>query len=97
GEIQKMARNRAKEINGFIYGEKENGGTSTFYVSKIPFEKIDAALEEKKRTPHLGRVQNALNGVNSWAKGFLLSPLIGAVAAVGLVLYKRRRGEGEDK
>ena len=34
-EIQKMARTRAREVNGFLYGEKENGGTSTFYVSKI--------------------------------------------------------------
>ena len=96
-EMQKLARARAKEVNGFIYGEKENGGTSTFYVSKVPFEKIDSALKEKKRTPHLGPVQNALNEVNSWAKGFLLSPLIGAVAAVGMVLYKRRRGEGEER
>jgi hypothetical protein len=92
-----MARNRAKEISGFIYGEKENGGTSTFYVSKVAFEKIDAALKEKKRTPAMGRVQNALNEVNSWAKGFLVSPLLGALAAVGLVLYKRRRGEGEEE
>jgi len=96
-EIQKLARARAKEVNGFLYGEKENGGTSTFYVSKVSFEKIDAALREKKKTPPMGRVQNALNEVNSWAKGFLLSPLVGAVAAVGLVLYRRRRGEGEGK
>jgi Fe-S-cluster-containing dehydrogenase component len=96
-EIQKMARARAKEVNGFIYGDKENGGTATFYVSKVPFDKIDAVLKEKKRTPPMGRVQNALNEVNSWAKGFLLSPLLGAVAAVGMVLYKRRRGEGEEK
>jgi Fe-S-cluster-containing dehydrogenase component len=96
-EVQKMARNRAQEIKGFIYGEKENGGTSTFYVSKIPFEKIDAALKEKKMVPHLGPVQNALNEVNSWVKGFLLSPLIGAAAAVGLVLYKRRRAEGKER
>jgi len=96
-EIQKTAQARAKEVNGFLYGEKENGGTSTFYVSRVSFEKIDAALKEKKGTPPMGRVQNALNTVNSWAKGFLLSPLIGAVAAVGLILYKRRRGEGEEK
>ncbi len=96
-EIQNLARARAKEVNGFLYGEKENGGTSTFYVSRVSFEKIDAALKEKKGTPPMGRVQNALNAVNSWAKGFFLSPLIGAVAAVGLVLYRRRRGEGEGK
>jgi len=95
-EIQQMARARAKEINGFIYGEKENGGTATFYVSKVSFEKIDAGLKANKNTPHLSKVQNALNDVNRWAKGFLLSPLLSAVAAVGLVLYKRRRGKGEE-
>jgi len=96
-EIQQMARARAKEISGFIYGEKENGGTATFYVSKVPFDKIDASLKADKKTPHLSKVQNALNDVNRWAKGFLLSPLLSAVAAVGLVLYKRRRGNEEKK
>jgi formate dehydrogenase iron-sulfur subunit len=96
-EIQKAARVRAKELNGFIYGEKENGGTSTFYVSHVPFEKIDEVLKEQKITPRMGRVQNALNELNSWAKAFLLSPLLGAAAAVGLVLYQRHRGNEEGK
>ena len=92
--MQKMAQARAKEVSGFIYGEKENGGTSTFYVSKVPFEKIDAGLKAGKTIPPMGKVQNALNDVNRWAKGFLISPLISAVMAVGLVLY-RKRGEGK--
>ncbi|MCX5914836.1 MAG: 4Fe-4S dicluster domain-containing protein [Deltaproteobacteria bacterium] len=96
-EIQKMARARVKEVNGFLYGEKENGGTSTFYVSRVSFEKIDESLKERKTALRMGRVQNALNDVNNWAKGFLLSPLLGAAAAVGIVLYKRRRGNGEEK
>ncbi len=96
-EMLKMARLRAREINGFIYGETENGGTSTFYISKVPFEKIDAGLKAGKNTPSMGKVQNALNDVNRWAKGLLISPLISAVAAVGLVFYKRRSEEKGEK
>jgi Fe-S-cluster-containing dehydrogenase component len=34
-EIIKKAHVLAKEINGYIYGEKENGGTNTIYVSPV--------------------------------------------------------------
>jgi Fe-S-cluster-containing dehydrogenase component len=95
-EIRKMAHARAKEINGYIYGEQENGGTSTLYVSKVPFEKIHARLQESKSSLLMGRVQNALDEVNRWAKGFLLGPLAAMAGAVGLAFYQRskeRKGE----
>jgi Fe-S-cluster-containing dehydrogenase component len=95
-EIRKMAHVRAKEISGYIYGEQENGGTSTFYVSKVPFEKIHARLQDGKSSLLMGKVQNALDEVNRWAKGFLVGPLVAAVGAVGLAFYqksKERKGE----
>ena len=90
-EMLKMAHDRAREINGFIYGEKENGGTGTFYVSRIPFEKIDMKLKETKPTLTMGKVQNPLRDVNGWAKGFLIGPAVSALGAVGLALYDRKR------
>jgi len=90
-EIQKMAHARAKEINGFIYGEKENGGTATLYVSKVPFEKIDSRLREKKSNLLLGSIQNPLKNVNSWAKGFLIGPTVSALGAIGLALYEKKQ------
>jgi Fe-S-cluster-containing dehydrogenase component len=95
-EILKMAHSRAKEISGYIYGEQENGGTSTFYISKVPFEKIHARLQDSKSSLLMGKVQNALDGVNHWAKGFLFGPLVAAAGAVGLAFFhrsKERKGE----
>ncbi len=88
--ILKEAHGRAKRINGYIYGEKENGGTGTIYVSRVPFERIDAQLKEKNSHLRLGKVNNPLSEVNSWAKGFLLGPLILAAGAIGLALREKR-------
>jgi len=95
--ILKMAHERAKEINGFIYGEDENGGTATLYLSKIPFEKIHTSLKEAKSNLLMGKVLNPLYEVNSWAKGFLLAPLMSALGAIGLALYHRREEKKEGK
>jgi formate dehydrogenase iron-sulfur subunit len=93
GEILKMAHDRAREINGFIYGEKENGGTGTIYVSRVPFEKIDAKLREAKSALPMGKVQNPLRDVNGWAKGFFIGPIISALGAIGLALYHKKEAK----
>ena len=95
-EILKRANDRAKEINGFIYGEKENGGTGTLYVSRVSFEKIDAKLKEARSTLTLGRVENPLRDVNAWTKGFLIGPILSGLGAVGLALYHKNKKEDAD-
>jgi formate dehydrogenase iron-sulfur subunit len=89
-EIRRMAHARAKEIGGHIYGEEENGGTSTLYVSKIPFEKIHARLRERRMHPSMGKVSNVLNAVNPWAKAFFFGPLFAALGALGLAFVHRK-------
>jgi Fe-S-cluster-containing dehydrogenase component len=89
-QILKMAHDRATEIKGFIYGENENGGTGTIYVSRVPFEKIDAKLRETKSTFLMGKVKNPLRDVNGWAKGFLIGPIISALGAIGLAHYHKK-------
>ncbi|MEW6263776.1 MAG: 4Fe-4S dicluster domain-containing protein [Thermodesulfobacteriota bacterium] len=49
-----QAHARAKEIGGYIYGEHENGGTNTIYVSPVPFEQLNQALRAK-----IGRIVEA--------------------------------------
>ena len=93
-EILKMAHDRAREINGFIYGENENGGTGTLYVSRVPFERIDRKLREAKSTLTMGKVENPLLEVNGWAKGFFIGPIISALGAIGLALYHKGKKEG---
>lgn len=97
GSVRDAARKKAREIGGFLYGDKENGGTKTFYVSSVPFEKIDKALQEQKsRQPDPAApgfplmpvgVGNYLDSVNGIMAGIFVAPLAGAVAA-GYAAYK---------
>ncbi|MFZ5645367.1 MAG: 4Fe-4S dicluster domain-containing protein [Bacillota bacterium] len=94
--IRDAAGKRAEEIGGFLYGDKENGGTTTLYVSPVPFEKIDRALREQKlrqSDPATGfplmpvGVGNYLDSANGIVAGIFVAPLAGAMAA-GYAAYK---------
>jgi Fe-S-cluster-containing dehydrogenase component len=82
-EILKQAHALAKEINGYIYGENENGGTNTIYVSPVPFEKLNEAIEKGKGKPHLKPVKNTMASANNLATAMLVAPFAGIAAAVG--------------
>jgi Fe-S-cluster-containing dehydrogenase component len=47
-QIYNYAYQIARQKGLFIYGDKQNGGTSTLYLSSLPFDKIDAKLREMK-------------------------------------------------
>ena len=78
-EIIRKAYAIAQEIDGFIYGEKENGGTNTIYVSPVPFELIEEAGE--KEHPHMRPVADMMATGNNVAKAMLIAPFAGAAAA----------------
>ena len=102
GEMRALARERAQAINGYIYGEKENGGTSTLYISPVPFAKIDAALEKQKASqpnpeahgfPGMPvEMGNYLDSVNGIALSMVAAPVAGAVAA-GYAAYRTMKGD----
>ncbi|SHE40771.1 Tat (twin-arginine translocation) pathway signal sequence [Desulforamulus putei DSM 12395] len=101
-EMKKLAQQRAKEIGGFIYGDKENGGTSTFYVSQVPFEKIHEKLKENKsKQPNPTapgyplmpvKVGNFLDTANGMVLSMLVAPVAGAALA-GFTAYKKMKGD----
>ncbi len=82
-EIIKQAHALAKEINGYIYGEKENGGTNTIYVSPVPFEKLNKAIEKGKGKPHFKPVKDTMADANNLAAAMVFAPVAGVAAAVG--------------
>jgi hypothetical protein len=96
-DILEAARMRAKEIGGFIYGEKENGGTATLYVSKIPYEDISVKLLQNKSTLHMLSFRNRLDNINPWAAGFVAGPAIFAAGAVILALRRRKKTDKEGR
>lgn len=105
-EMRDMAYKKAAEISGYIYGDRENSGTSNFYVSPVPFEKINQQLAAQKAaqpkpdmpgfplTP--AEVPNFLDSANGIAAGVLVAPLAGAVAAGYAALRVMRKGESKN-
>ncbi len=82
-EIVKKAYALAKEINGYVYGDKENGGTNTIYVSPVPFDKLDAAIEKGKGKPDLKPKKDSMAQGNNIAAAMFLAPVAGIAAAAG--------------
>lgn len=106
-EMRARAKARAAEISGHVYGDQENGGTSTFYVSAVPFEAIDRALAEKKKrspapdAPGYPRMQvgveNYLETANGLAASVLLAPVAGVLAAGAAAFRGAKRLRGAEK
>ena len=84
----------AEEINGYIYGERENGGTHTIYVSPVPYEELNQAIEKGKGKPHLKPVKDTMANANNLAVAMIIAPIAGAVAAAGK-FYKMSKSDGE--
>lgn len=82
-EIIKEAHAIADEIKGYIYGEKENGGTNTIYVSPVPFEDLQKTVTKGPGRPHLKPVDDAMAHADNLAKAMLIAPIAGVAAAVG--------------
>ncbi|MCD4717727.1 MAG: 4Fe-4S dicluster domain-containing protein [Desulfobacterales bacterium] len=82
-EIVKEAHAIAKEINGYIYGEKENGGTNTIYISPVPFKELNKAREKGPGRPHLKPVKDSMAHADNLAKAMVIAPFAGIAAAVG--------------
>ncbi|RXT07943.1 4Fe-4S dicluster domain-containing protein [Ammoniphilus sp. CFH 90114] len=100
-EMKALAYERAKEVGGYVYGDKQNGGTATFYVSKVPFEKIDQAIRQDKLTTKdqlPGRpgmsidIENKLDTFDGMMMSALIAPIAGAAAA-GIAAYRTMKGE----
>jgi Fe-S-cluster-containing dehydrogenase component len=94
-EILQKAHAIAKEINGYIYGEEENGGTNTIYVSPVPFEELNIAIEKGKGKPHLKPVKDTMAQANNLAAAMFVAPIAGIAAALGR--YYKLRGRISDE
>ena len=85
-EIIKEAHRIAEEEGAYIYGETENGGTNTIYLSPVPFEMLSGAVTKGKGRPHLDHVKNQMGSADNLAKAMLIAPVAGLAAAVGRIV-----------
>jgi Fe-S-cluster-containing dehydrogenase component len=90
-QIVKEAHAIAKEINGYIYGEKENGGTNTIYVSPVPFEELNKGIEKGPGKPHLKPVEDSMAHADNLAKAMVIAPFAGIAAAFLKTFGKQRK------
>jgi hypothetical protein len=103
GEILAEAETRARRINGHLYGKSENGGTSTFYVSPVSFDRINKAMKREPGRPDMKPgVERQMAGTDSLGKAVLAAPAIGIVAGAAgafkwLADRKSRLTEGGKK
>lgn len=87
--MRAYAHERAAAISGYVYGDEEAGGTSTYYVSAVPFAAIDAALAVQGEQPRMPvNAENVLHGVNGMAQALLIAPVAGIFAA-GFAAHKK--------
>ena len=77
-----QAKALAEEMNGFIYGLEENGGTNTIYVSPVPFDLLNKEVDKGKGKPHMKRVADVMADETNLATATLIAPVAGIAAGV---------------
>lgn len=99
-EIMEQALRLREKYSGDLYGMTENGGTSTIYVSDIPFADIDRALVNQVsgtknggKAVRLNHPQNMLEKQKGLALLSLFAPLVGVGAALGLAGRTKKEDE----
>ena len=95
-EIIAAAHDLARQTGGFIYGETENGGTNTLYVSPVPFEELHAALKPGPGNPGLQAAADVMGKEKNLAMAVLLAPLAGIAAGLLRVANRARKAAKED-
>jgi formate dehydrogenase iron-sulfur subunit len=70
---ERIAQNPDRYVD-HVFGEHENGGTSTFYISPVPFEQLDMPVTERTESPaEINRLVTELG-----------TPIIASAVALGM-------------
>lgn len=91
-DMEKLALERARQINGFIYGQTQNGGTATLYVSPVSFDLVNKTMQKKPGQPDMKQeVERRMADTDNPGKAVLIAPVIGLAAAFVLNWFVRRK------
>lgn len=90
-EIVAQAHARAAEIGGFVYGEHENGGTNTLYVSPVPFAELDRAMAKGPGRMHFAPAADRMAEAENLGLAMLAAPVAGLAAGIGRSVKLLRR------
>lgn len=84
-EIVAKAHRIVKENGVYIYGESENGGTNTIYLSPVPFDELSQVIDKGPGRPHFDAVEAKMAHADNLAKAMLIAPIAGLAAAFGRI------------
>lgn len=82
-EILEQAHKLASSMNGFIYGETENGGTNTIYVSPVSFESLNQVIDKGQGKPGFKKAKDEMAQANTLAAALVIAPIAGIASALG--------------
>jgi hypothetical protein len=99
--ITALAEELRQQYQGYLYGDTQNGGTSTLYISQVPFEAIDQALvanaaqaEQPQPPMRMHAAKNVLEEQVNWTRLALAAPVVGAIAAfAGVATGKQKTAQ----
>ena len=100
-DIVSEAHRLAAEEGVYIYGETENGGTNTLYVSPVSFETLSRAMTKGPGRPHFNPVADQMAHADNLAQAMVMAPFAGLAAAVGRIYSASKKrtdktGENDD-
>ena len=81
-EIVREAHQIADEINGYIFGEHENGGTNTIYISPVPFKELNKGMDKGPGKPPMKKVGDSMANSENLAKAMFIAPFAGIAAGL---------------
>ncbi len=95
--IFEIAHKRVKNEGLYIYGDKQNGGTSTLYLSDVSFQIIEKAIKESNERFKMPlQVENKIiTTLNPIGKVILLSGLVSMVGGIMSAIISKRRVKEE--
>jgi Fe-S-cluster-containing dehydrogenase component len=92
-EIIQEAHRLADAEGAYIYGENENGGTNTIYLSPVPYETLNQAIDKGPGRPHFDPVEDQMAHADNLAKAMLIAPFAGLAAAVSRVYKATKKAD----
>lgn len=93
-EIVAEAHRLEKEEGVYIYGETENGGTNTLYVSPVPFETLNQAIDKGPGRPHFDKVEDQMAHADNLATAMAIAPFAGLAAAAARLYKAAKKSRG---
>lgn len=97
-EIVGAAHRLAESMPGFIYGEHENGGTNTLYVSPVPFDKLNQSIAKGAGKPGFPDAPNPMADEENLAMAAVVAPVAGIAAGLlGIGATLVRAGKDHEK